>query len=431
VDGVFANRGDGTFEDVREAWGFASVTPQYGLGVLVADLVGDARPDIFVANYIEWGRALDFEVDYRLAGIGRAYGPPTNFPGTDPYLYRNEGDGSFTDVTTEAGVRVTHADSGRPVGKGLAVMVDDLDDDGWPEILVANDTVRNFLFLNRQGRFEEAGVEAGLAFDNSGNATGAMGIDGARFANGAEYAVAIGNFANEMTSFYVDPDRSLLFTDEAIVTGIGPASRSVLSFGLFFFDADLDGRQDLLQVNGHVEDDINIVQPSQRHAQAPQLFWNCGPECPRMFSALPAERVGDLAGPIVGRGAAFGDLDDDGDLDVVLTQTGGPPRVLRNDQQTGHRWLRVRLSGPAPNTVGIGARLRLFADGQVQERRISPARSYLSQVDAAATFGLGDSPQLERLEVIWPDGSIQVVRDLPLDAELSVAWSAGGAGGPQ
>lgn len=417
---LFHNLGDGSFREVTETAGVAGDADRWSTSAAFIDYDRDGDLDLFVANYVEWARELDFEVDYRLAGIGRAYGPPSNFPGTDPYLYRNDGQGRFSDVSAVAGVRVANPDTGLAIGKGLAVMVDDLNEDGWPEIVVANDTVRNFLFLNRQGRFEEAGVEAGLAFDNSGNATGAMGIDGASYANDVEYAVAIGNFANEMTSFFVDPDRSLLFTDEAIVAGVGPDSRSVLSFGLFFFDADLDGYLDLLQVNGHVEDDINIVQPSQHHSQPPQLFWNCGPHCPRRFSSLPGDHTGDLTRPMVGRGATFGDLDGDGDLDVVLTQTGGVPRVLRNDQAFGHHWLRVRLSAPAPNTAALGARLRLSANGQIQERRISPARSYLSQIDTAATFGLGAAPELEALEIIWPDGMVQTVRDLPLDKELLI-----------
>jgi hypothetical protein len=337
---LYRNMGGGRFADVTVEAGVAGAADRWSTSAAFLDYDLDGDLDLFVANYVEWSRETDFEVDYRLAGIGRAYGPPTNFAGTDSYLYRNDG-GRFTDVSAAAGVQVSNPATGRPAGKGLAVLVDDPDGDGWPDVLVANDTVRNFFFVNREGRFEEAGIDAGIAFDNSGAATGAMGIDAGYFGNDERYAVAIGNFANEMTSFYVAPDDGLLFTDEAIVAGIGPATRQVLSFGLFFFDADLDGRLDLLQANGHVEDEINLVQPSQQHRQPAQLFWNCG-GCPRPFVELPGERVGDLALARVGRGAAYADYDGDGDLDVVLTQAGGAPALMRNDQASGHRAMSCR-----------------------------------------------------------------------------------------
>jgi hypothetical protein len=458
MSALYRNKGDGTFEDITGGSGLD--VPLYGMGVATADYDGDGNVDLFVtavgenrlyrnigggrfvdetvtagvagdanrwsssaaffdfdrdgdldlfvANYVDWSRELDFEVDYRLAGVGRAYGPPTNFPGTDGYLYRNDGNGRFTDVSEEAGIRVANPDTGLPAGKGLAILVADLDEDGWPDLVVANDTVRNFLFRNIGGRFEEAGAESGLAFDNSGSATGAMGIDGARYANGEEFAVAIGNFANEMTSFYVAPDASLIFTDEANIAGIGPSSRGVLSFGVFFFDADLDGRQDLFQANGHVENDINIVQPSQHHAQSAQLFWNCGDGCRRPFAHLPPDLVGELAMPMVGRGAAYADVDNDGDLDVVVTQAGGRARLFLNEQTTGNHWLRFRLSAPAPNRDAIGARLRLHANGVIQERYVMPARSYLSQVELTQTFGLGAGAEKPWLEVAWPDGTVEM-----------------------
>jgi hypothetical protein len=420
---LYRNLGGGRFADVTAEAGVAGEADRWSTAAAFLDYDLDGDLDLFVANYVQWSRETDFEVDYRLAGIGRAYGPPTNFAGTDAYLYRNDG-GRFTDVSAAAGVQVHNPATGHPAGKGLAVLVDDPDGDGWPDVMVANDTVRNFFFVNRQGRFEEAGVDAGIAFDNSGAATGAMGIDAGYFGNDRRYGVAIGNFANEMTSFYVAPDGGLLFTDEAIVAGIGPATRQVLSFGLFFFDADLDGRLDLLQANGHVEDEINLVQPSQQHRQPAQLFWNCQ-GCPRPFAELPADRVGDLARPRVGRGAAFADYDGDGDLDVVLTQAGGPPALLRNDQATGHRWLRVRLVAEGPNRDALGARLRLLAGGVVQTRRVGPTRSYLSQVELPVTFGLGPAGVPERLEVRWPDGTEEVFTGLPVNGRLTLSQGSG------
>jgi len=417
---LFRNLGDGRFEDISVQAGVAGADNRWSTSAAFLDYDGDRDLDLFVANYVQWSRELDFEVDYRLAGIGRAYGPPNNFAGTQPYLYRNDGEGRFTDVSAEAGVHVTHANTGEAVGKGLAVVIEDIDADGWQDIVVANDTVRNFFFRNLGGRFQEQGVDRGLAYDNSGHATGAMGIDVVRHPETGEMAIVIGNFANEMTSYYVDPSGTGLFTDEAIISGIGPASRSVLSFGLFFFDADLDGRQDLLQANGHVEDDINIVQASQQHAQSPQIFWNCGLDCPRRFVLVPPSETGDLYMPMVGRGAAYADMDGDGDLDVVLTEAGGRARVFRNDQATGHHWLRVRLQGRSPNALGIGARIRLLHAGGADERRVGSARSYLSQTELVSTFGLGNSDASVNLEVVWPDGVSQLVEGVSVDQEITI-----------
>jgi hypothetical protein len=418
--------GEGRFEDVTRDAGVAGGEASWSTAAAFLDYDRDGDLDLYVANYVEWSRELDFEVDYRLAGIGRAYGPPSNFPGTQPYLYRNEGEGRFEEVAEDAGLFVRQPGSGVAVGKALAVVVEDVNGDAWPDLIVANDTVRNFLFINEGGRFREEGVGRGLAYDNSGHATGAMGIDAARDTDSGGLAVAMGNFANEMTSYYVSMDGGGLFSDDAIIAGIGPASRSVLSFGLFFFDADLDGRLDLLQANGHVEDEINLVQASQHHAQPTQLFWNCGPACPRRFVAMPAERLGDLASPIVGRGAAFADMDADGDLDVVLTAVGGPARLLRNDQSSGHRWLRVRLEGRRPNPFAVGSLVRVRGGGLDLQRRVDSTRSYLSQTELTLTFGLGDATGAVDVEVTWPDGSVQAAGGIAPNREVVIRQPGAG-----
>lgn len=402
---LLRNRGDGRFENMTSSAGVAGAADDWSTSAAFFDFDNDGDLDLFVANYVRWSREIDLEVDYQLTGIGRAYGPPGNYQGTHNYLYRNEGDGTFSDVSAATGIQVNNLATGRPAGKGLAVLPYDVDGDGWTDIAVANDTVRNFLYHNLgNGSFEEIGAEAGLAFDNQGNATGAMGIDAALI-NDEDLAIAIGNFANEMTSFYVARGRSGQFSDEAIVTGIGPDSRQALSFGLFFFDYDLDGRLDMLQTNGHVEDEINVVQPSQHYAQPTQLFWNCGPDCPREFIKVPDQSLGELAEPVVGRAAAYLDYDNDGDLDLVLTQVARPARLLRNDQQLGNSWLRVSLRGQPPNTGALGAELELQAGEWRQRRIVNPARSYLSQVELPVTFGLGDYSGPLTLHVRWPDGS--------------------------
>jgi hypothetical protein len=263
-------------------------------------------------------------------------------------------------------------------------------------------------------------VLSGLAFDSTGKATGAMGIDAADYANDGSLGVGIGNFANETTGFYVQQRDPWVFVDIANAGGIGSPSRLKLSFGLFFFDYDLDGRLDLLQANGHLEDEINEIQPSQHYRQASQLFWNCGGDGRSCFAAVPEERLGGLSRPIVGRGATHADIDGDGDLDVLLTQAGDRPLLVRNDQALGHHWLRVRLVGRDGNPGAIGARVELTAGGRTQVRAVMPTRSYLSQVELPVTFGLGPSDRVEGLRVVWPDGKTQPVVVERVDTTLTV-----------
>ena len=391
------------FEDVTEVAGVAGADDAWSTGAAFVDYDRDQDLDLVVLNYVQWSRDIDFEVDYRLTGIGRAYGPPTQYAGTYSYIYNND-NGRFSDVSVEAGIQVDNPTTGLPLGKGLAVLPTDVDADGWMDLVVANDTVRNFLFENNaQGGFEERGVGYGIAFDNSGVATGAMGIDDAMLvATGrSSIAIAIGNFANEMTSFYVRAPQARIFTDQAIVTGVGPASRQALTFGLFFFDYDLDGRLDLLQANGHVENDITVVQPSQRYAQQPQLFWNCGDACTRQF--IPVELQNDLSHPIIGRGAAYADIDMDGDQDVILTQIGRPPKLLRNDQNSGHNWIQFDVLNKA-GARSYGATVEIVTGEEHQRRRVEPTRSYLSQVETTVSFGIGNHDRVDSVVVRWPDG---------------------------
>jgi hypothetical protein len=363
-----------------------------------------------------WSREIDYQVDFRLDGVGRAFGPPQNYQGTFPHLYRNEGDGTFTDVSEAAGLHVINPATGVPVAKSLALAPIDVDRDGDLDVMVSNDTVQNFLFRNNgDGTFLEEAEHFGLAYDRNGNSTGAMGIDSAHFRNDHNLGFVIGNFANEMSSVYVTQDDPEFFVDEAITEGIGAPSRLMLSFGLFLFDYDLDGRLDVLQANGHVEEEIAKVDPSQRYRQPAQLFWNAGPGAGRGFVEVPPASTGDLAREIVGRGAAFADLDADGDLDVVLTQISGPPLVLRNDQDLGHHWLRVRLVGRAPNRDAIGAWVELTAGGVTQRRQVMPTRSYLSQVEPTVTFGLGELDRVDSLKVVWPDGTEETVEGVEVD----------------
>jgi hypothetical protein len=429
---LFHNR-HGFFEDVTAEAGVAGGAEAWSSAAAFFDMDKDGDLDLFVANYVEWSRELDFQVDYRLTGVGRAYGPPTNFGGSFSFLYRNNGDGTFTDVAESAGTQVAHATTGKPVGKGLAVAPIDVDRDGWLDVFVANDTVRNFFFHNQgDGSFAEVGTQFGLAFDRDGNATGAMGIDAGLYRNDDTPGFVIGNFAGEMSSLYLSQGLPSLYADGALVDGIGAATRLPLTFGLFLFDADLDGRLDLLQANGHLEEEISVLQPSQAYRQAAQLFWNAGPQAPTTFVLVPAEQTADLATPIVGRGAAYADIDADGDLDAVLTQVGGRPVLLRNDQHTRHHWVRLQLRSQSSNRDAIGAWVELTAGGITQRRQVMPTRSYLSQVELPITIGLGTATRIERLHIEWPDGTVQERTDVSPDSGVvieqptprAVPWAA-------
>jgi hypothetical protein len=433
-DRLFRNLGGGKFADVTESAGVAGAAEEWGTSCGWFDYDRDGDLDLFVCNYLKWSKEYDLAQPFTLLGVGgRAYGRPQDFEGTLPYLYRNDG-GKFTDVSAEAGVQVRTADTGAPTGKSLGLTFADFDGDGWIDILVANDTVQNFLLHNQQnGTFDEIGAPAGVAFDIRGNARGAMGADVARFRNSDALGIAIGNFANEETALYVARGGELLFVDEAMASGLGPETRDVLTFGVCYLDYDLDGRVDLVCANGHLEDEINKVQASQHYEQPPQLFWNAGPQHGTEFLKVGADKCGrEFLEPMVGRAAAFADIDGDGDLDVLITATGRAPRLLRNDQQLGHHWLRFRLKGGTSNPDAIGAWVEVKLNGpdgqpRTLRQQVMPTRSYLAQVELPVTFGLGKADTIDAATVYWADGTVQPLENVAIDRLLVIEQDQGAA----
>jgi len=404
-DRLFRNRGNGTFEDVTREAGVSD--PGFGSSATWFDYNRDGFLDLFVCNYVQWTPATD--IYCTLDGANKSYCTPESYRGATNRLFRNRGDGTFEDATRKAGVF-------DPTGKSLGVVAFDADGDGWVDLAVANDTQPNFLYHNQgDGTFRDIGTAAGIAFSEDGKARGAMGIDAADYDGSGGESLLIGNFSNEMLALYHNDGRGA-FVDDAASSGIGPPSLLTLTFGCFFFDFDLDGRLDIFTANGHVETDINRVQPTVTYAQPPHLFR--GVRGGR-FESVTRVVGADLARPVVGRGAAYADFDGDGDLDIAVSVSGGPAVLLRNDGGNANGWLRLRLVGKKSNRDGIGARVRLLGPGIGAARVVRSAASYASQSETTLTFGLGpkgagDRPPVD-VEVSWPDGNKQVFNSLATD----------------
>ena len=406
---LYKGLGNGRFVDVTTEAGVGD--PGFSTSALWVDYDEDGHLDLFVGNYVEWSRETDLFCPF--VDDAKSYCTPESYQGQSPTLYRNRGDGTFDDVTSRAGVRA-------PSAKTLGVAMLDFDGDGWMDLFVANDLQPDMLFHNQgDGTFEDIGVLAGVAFSDSGVARAGMGVDAIDYDRSGRPDLIIGHFSSEMMALYHN-EGSGLFIDEGPRSEIGRASLLSLTFGCFFFDVDLDGWPDIFAVNGHVNDLVERVQNRVTYAQRPLLFRNDGRGGFEQVAAAAA-----LDSPLVGRGAAYADMDNDGDLDVVITSSGGPARLLRNDGGNANHLLRVRLVGTDSNRDGIGARVEITADGEDRWQLVKTGSSYLSQSELPVTFGLGAATAVSALRVVWPSGQIEEIGAVDADQTITVTEGAG------
>jgi enediyne biosynthesis protein E4 len=404
-DHLFHNEGHGKFRDVTASSGIHNAN--FGTSAAWFDYDRDGKVDLFVANYVQWTEKGDLKCS---EGSVRSYCTPESYKGTKSRLFHNLGGGKFEDVTDKAGL-------GDSSSKSLGVTILDYNGDGWPDIFVSNDTQPNKLYRNnRNGTFTEEGMVAGVAFGEDGVARGAMGVDSADYDRSGRPHLLVGNFSNQMLGLYHNEGTGL-FVDEAPSSSVGRASLLTLAFGVFFFDYDLDGYPDIFAANGHIDEEINRVQPKVRYQQPPLLFRNLGQ---RRFENVSAAMGPEFNRPIVARGAAYADYDHDGDLDVIISTNNGPAYLFRNDGGNRNHWLNVRLIGTKSNRSAIGAVVRIESASGKQWNMVRSGSSYCSQSDLALTFGVGQDPKVTHLQIEWPSGAKQQLSNISVNQFLTI-----------
>src|SRR5215468_173938 len=400
---LYRNNGDGTFTDVTARAGVSGGGWSSSAGFFDYDRDGDL--DLYVVRYLDYNIKENPYCGYQKEGY-RQYCDPRNFDGAPDLLYRNNGDGAFTDVSKKAGIA-------NPAGKGLGVAFGDFDRDGWPDIYVANDTVRNFLYRNNgDGTFTDLAYSAGVGYDVNGKARAGMGVEFADFDGDGLPDIFVTNFSEEFNGLYRNLGDST-FEDVAEQVGLG-SSFLPLGFGAKLFDYDNDGWTDIFVTNGHVTDNIHLYNPRLSYQQTDLLYHN---EKGR-FRDVSAESGPAFRIKHVGRGAATGDFDNDGDLDIVVSNCGQKPILMRNDGGNRNHWIAIRARGRQSNRFGVGAKVLVETEGRKQVKEIGAAGSYLSSSDLRLYFGLGGEQKVKRLEIIWPGGGKQTLTGVTPDQTL-------------
>lgn len=391
-------RGGRKFEDVTASSGI--IDKGFATSAAWIDYDRDGLLDLFVCHYVVWSPQVDkfFSVD----SVHKSYARPQQYSSESCKLYHNLGGGRFKDVTESAHIQQPHS-------KALGVTICDYDADGWPDIIVANDTEPNFLFHNQgDGTFKEIGVISGIALSEQGTSRAGMGIDAADVLHSGSFDILITNFAGEQLTLY-QRDSSGLFQDVAARSGVGTATQTYLGFGAFFLDYDLDGWPDLFINNGHIDDDIGTRRAGVTYKEPALLFRNLGHG---HFADVSGDSGSALGVRRVGRGAAVGDFDNDGSSDILLMTNGGSPVLLRNNNRSGNHWIRLHLIGTVSNRDAFGARVRVTVGKETQTQEVRSGSSYLSSSDHRLIFGLGEATQTDSIEIRWPGGKVQTIGPL-------------------
>ena len=408
---LFHNNGNGTFTDVTKQAGLWGPN-EFSTSAAWVDYDRDGKLDLVVANYVQWSPATDISCE--LDGKTKSYCTPESYKGTSVRLWHNRGDGTFEDATQKAGLYDV-------TSKSLGVAVFDANQDGWPDILISNDTQPNKLYINNgNGTFTEKGVASGIAYNEDGIARAGMGVDAADYDRSGAASVVITNFSNQMLALYHN-ERNGLFVDEAPQSDVGHASLLTLGFGCFFFDYDLDGWPDLYIANGHIEDAIERVQPRVHYAEPPHLFRNL---TGGKFQEVTQSMGGAFAAPRVARGAAYGDINNDGALDVLVATNGGPATMFKNTGATNHS-LRIKLVGTKSNRDGIGSEVKVTAGSDMQSKALRSGSSYLSSSELIVTFGLASHTQADAIEIRWPSGQVDSLKNVATDQIITVKEKEG------
>jgi hypothetical protein len=408
---LFHNNGNGTFTEVTKTAGLWGPN-EFSTSAAWVDYDRDGKLDLVVANYVQWSEQGDLYCT--IDGAHKSYCTPESYKGTSIRLWHNLGSGRFEDATQKAGLN-------DPTSKSLGIAILDANSDGWPDILIANDTQPNKLYVNKKnGTFEERGVAAGIGFSEDGVARAGMGADAADYDRSGNASLIISNFANQMVSLYHNEGNGL-FVDEAPQSEIGRDTLVTLGFGCFFFDYNNDGWPDIFVADGHIENEIERVQKRVSYAEPPHLFRNLGGG---KFTEVTAQMGKVFASPKVARSAAYGDIDNDGFPDILLTTNAGPAYLFHNEGGT-NRSLRIKLVGTKSNRDGVGAVVRVTSGPDKQWKMLRSGSSYLAQSELVLTFGLGSRTKADAIEIQWPSGQVDRLSNVNAGQTVTVQEEKG------